>query len=215
MTARWPSAATASPKCATAASSRAPIHEPAALAALRLARSALRPAGLLDFPHLSGARHRGDRHVGSRSAPRSIAALVEQGQPLLGGDVEVALIHRQATPARTGLHRRARARQPGSPRCAPWRSPAKPTTLVEIKAVDELYPLYGTLDLAGGGDLPTALARQDGVYGADPDATARPARTSSAGDKIKIGDSEFDAARHRSPVSPTASPTASSSGRAS
>ena len=62
------------------------------------------------------------------------------------------------------------------------------TTLVEIKAVDAHYPLYGTLALLSGGcTLADALAVRDGTSGVavDPLLLARLGIT--AGDRVKLG----------------------------
>ena len=49
------------------------------------------------------------------------------------------------------------------------------TALVEIKAVDAAYPLYGTVALEPAGDVSAALAERDGAFGAvvDPALLAR------------------------------------------
>ena len=62
---------------------------------------------------------------------------------------------------------------------------------VELKAVDEAYPLYGTLRLADGA-LPEALfADRDGLPGAlvEPEVLSR--FGASTGDTIRIGDTRF------------------------
>ena len=64
------------------------------------------------------------------------------------------------------------------------------TTLIEAKAVDDLYPLYGKLEIAGGGDLKTLLAEQDGLYGAVADELLLGRLDIKPGDKVKIGNSE-------------------------
>ena len=75
--------------------------------------------------------------------------LVEQGQPLLGGDVEVALIHREATPQEIAfLKSKGSVSKVGSLRAMARGNGM--TALVEIKAADALYPLYGTVDVDAG-----------------------------------------------------------------
>ena len=113
----------------------------------RLARSPLRPAGLLDLPVLPGARHRRHRH--RRLARRLHRARTdEQGQPLLGGDIEFVAHPPRGDRRRTGLH----ARERRGLQVATMRAMAVAgdgTALVEVKAVDAAYPLYGTLELDG------------------------------------------------------------------
>ena len=99
----------------------------------------------------------------SRALVEGIAA---EGTSILGGDLSARLIHRTAEPDELAwleslgdLSRvatlRGMARAPDSGE----------QTLVELKAVDGAYPLYGELRLAGGGDLAGALAPRDGVHG--------------------------------------------------
>ena len=57
--------------------------------------------------------------IGSLSASIE-RGLDEQGQPLLGGDVEFSLIHREATQAGTELHCTATALSAKWRHCAPW-----------------------------------------------------------------------------------------------
>ncbi|WP_119270663.1 ABC transporter permease [Taklimakanibacter deserti] len=112
--------------------------------------------------------------------------LVEQGQPLLGGDVEVALIHREATPQElTFLASKGTVSKVGSLRAMARGNDM--TALVEIKAIDDPYPLYGTLDLSPAGDLKSAVAG-DGVA-VDPVLLER--LNLRLGDKVRIGDADF------------------------
>jgi putative ABC transport system permease protein len=112
--------------------------------------------------------------------------LIEQGQPLLGGDVEVALIHREATPAEFAfLASKGRVSKVGSLRAMARGNDM--TALVEIKATDDLYPLYGAVDLSPTGDLKSALAG-DGVA-ADPMLLER--LNLRLCDKLRIGEKDF------------------------
>ena len=49
------------------------------------------------------------------------------------------------------------------------RTPDGRTALVEVKAVDSAYPLYGTVKLDPAQPLASALAERDGVFGAAAD----------------------------------------------
>jgi len=99
--------------------------------------------------------------VGAIAAVGSLAAgmragLAEDGRALLGGDVEFRLIHRPATAAERAwlegqgrvsatLQMRAMAyAAAGSGGAAPESSPR---ALVELKAVDGRYPLFGEMRL--------------------------------------------------------------------
>lgn len=111
--------------------------------------------------------------------------LTEQGQPLLGGDVEFSLIHREATAAEQDFMQK----QGTVSRVATLRAMSTAngrSTLVEVKAVDEAYPLYGALTFEPGGAA-APLSLQDGTHGvaADPLLLGRLGVT--AGDVIRIG----------------------------
>jgi putative ABC transport system permease protein len=109
--------------------------------------------------------------------------LAEQGQPLLGGDVEFSLIHREAT---TEEFAYIKSQGPVS-RIATLRAMAttgERSTLVEIKAVDEPYPLYGTVTLEAGGPASVIHTAKDTVT-VDPLLLGR--LNVKAGDTIKIG----------------------------
>ena len=72
--------------------------------------------------------------------------LVEQGQPLLGGDLEFSLIHREAKPDEMAfIESKGKASRVATLRAMATAN--ERSTLVEIKAVDVAYPLYGSLDL--------------------------------------------------------------------
>jgi len=115
--------------------------------------------------------------------------LTEQGQPLLGGDVEFSIIQRQATDKElafieslgtmsrvTTLRAMATAREH--------------STLIEIKAVDDSYPLYGALTFEDGAVLP-ALALRDGIHGVAVDPLLLGRLGLKPGDTLKIGTQSF------------------------
>src|SRR6478735_7662316 len=156
----WPNAAIASPVCATAASFRAPIMRPDLWLtyAWRDLRSGLQ--GFWIFLICLALGTAAIAIVGSLGAAID-RGLTEQGQPLLGGDFEVALIHRETTPAEMAfLQSKGVVSKVGSLRA--MARTGDNTALVEIKAIDDLYPLYGTLDLSPTGDIKNAVAG-DGV----------------------------------------------------
>ena len=66
-----------------------------------------------------------------------------------------------------------------------------PQRLIEAKAVDDLYPLYGTLEIVGGGDSKTLLAEKDGALWRGRRSDLLLGRLGiKPGDRIKIGNSE-------------------------
>jgi putative ABC transport system permease protein len=127
--------------------------------------------------------------AGVNSVSRAmIDGIAAEGQTILGGDLAFSLVHRETGAEEAafldGLGRvsrvatlRAMARKPDSVDQA----------LVELKAVDGAYPLYGAMALAGGMPLEQALARSGEAYGgaADPELLARLGL--SAGDVVMVG----------------------------
>ena len=123
--------------------------------------------------------------IGSLSASIE-RGLDQQGQPLLGGDVEFSLIHREATNTELNFI----AGNGIVSKVATLRAMAvapQITTLVEIKAADSAYPLYGTIILENNGSLQNAIALQDGAYGVAADPLLLGRLGVSLGDKIKVG----------------------------
>ncbi|WP_119390451.1 ABC transporter permease [Taklimakanibacter lacteus] len=112
--------------------------------------------------------------------------LMEQGQPLLGGDIEVALIHREATPAELAfLESKGVVSQVGSLRAMARGNDL--TTLVEIKAVDGQYPLYGAVDLAPAVTVKDVVAGDN--VAVDPILLER--LDLKTGDVVRIGEKDF------------------------
>ena len=129
----------------------------------------------------------------------SFSRAVEEGlradaREILGGDVAISLLYREATPEQVEFMKsrgqfvrwidsRAMAR--------PVKSDGRPT-LVQLKAVEPAYPLYGKLELRGGGDLADALAKRDGVWGAVVEESALRRMNVTLGDRVKVGDATVE-----------------------
>jgi putative ABC transport system permease protein len=110
--------------------------------------------------------------------------LDEQGQQLLGGDIEFALVQREASPAeKQWLAAQGAVSQTTTLR-AMAQSPSE-TALVEIKAIDGAYPLYGTLQI--NPQTPDTFKNMDGIFGAAVDETLLSRLGVKLGDTIKIG----------------------------
>jgi putative ABC transport system permease protein len=123
--------------------------------------------------------------IGSLSAAIE-RGIDEQGQPLLGGDVEFALIHREATGAELQfISSRGEVSKVATMRAMAVAGGT--TTLVEAKAVDASYPLYGKLELDGGMPLADALAVRDGVPGAVADPLLMGRLGITPGARIRLG----------------------------
>ncbi len=123
--------------------------------------------------------------VGSLSAAIE-RGLDEQGQSLLGGDVEFSLIHRETTPAERDFI----AAKGTVSRVATLRAMAvteTATTLVEIKSIDANYPLYGKLEVTEAGSLAALLEPRGGTFGAVADPLLLDRLGIQTGGTIKIG----------------------------
>ncbi|HTZ36136.1 MAG TPA: FtsX-like permease family protein, partial [Stellaceae bacterium] len=120
------------------------------------------------------------------------AAIRADARVLFGGDVEVRLVHREADPD----ERRFLAESGTVGEVALLRAMAVSLdrarhTLIELRAVDGAYPLYGNVALTPPGRLDAALAMRDGVWGAavEPAAAARLGLV--PGDRFRIGEATF------------------------
>ena len=126
-------------------------------------------------------------------------------QKILGGDVAVRLIHREANPAeRAWLERNATVSQAADMRAMAYTAgdaagsgvAQRRRVLVELKGVDGLWPLYGSAGVdgtpAGHDRLAALLAARSGAYGALVDP-ALPVRLGVAvGDRLRIGGQSFE-----------------------
>ncbi len=124
--------------------------------------------------------------IGSLSAALTEGMRVD-ARKILGGDVDVRLSHRPANDAQLAW---MRSRGDVSS-VAQMRSLARTDdahTLVEIKAVDDAYPLFGELRLSAAIPLAKALGKQDGVWGVAVDAPLLLKLDVEVGNRIMIGD---------------------------
>lgn len=131
--------------------------------------------------------------VGSLSSGIN-AGIANDGKAILGGDLEFRLIYQPASDAELSalqqdgivshsIEMRAMLR-PAMQSAAD----AAPPTLVEMKAVDNLYPLYGTVATAPRQDLRQALAKQaDGSFGALIEPTLQQRFNLKVGDPLLLG----------------------------
>ncbi|MDE1174937.1 MAG: ABC transporter permease [Parvibaculaceae bacterium] len=130
--------------------------------------------------------------VGSVSSAL-VAGLDHEGQTILGGDADVAVIHRQASPAEFAFigkdnqvavtaQMRSMARTEDSSR----------QSLVELKAVDGAYPLYGAVELAPAQPLARALEQRNGRWGAVAESTLIQRLGLKIGDNVRVGIENFE-----------------------
>ena len=115
----------------------------------------------------------------------------EQGQPLLGGDLEFSLIHQQATePQLAFIASKGTLSKVATVRGMALTSDN--TALVEVKAVDGNYPLYGGMVLEGGTSLADAIATKDGLAGAAADPLLLGRLGIKLGDAVKLGNTQVE-----------------------
>jgi putative ABC transport system permease protein len=111
---------------------------------------------------------------------------------MLGGDVELNLVMRAASEAeRKYLARNGSVSEVIDLRAMARRDDNAQRSLIELKAVDGAYPLYGSVGLGPAGPLADALAQRDGVWG----AVAAPALLDrlglKIGDIVRVGEARF------------------------
>ncbi len=129
--------------------------------------------------------------VGSLSASLT-DGLNREGRSILGGDLSFALIHREATAAERSFLASKGELSVSATLRAMARTTDSRQALVEIKAVDALYPLYGAVTLDPPLPLATALAQRDGAFGAAVDATLLARLELKPGARITVGSATFE-----------------------
>lgn len=126
---------------------------------------------------------------GVNGVSRSIdEEMTRQGQTILAGDMRVSLIQREANEKEKAFLTEA-----GNVATSIWmrsmarRADSGDQTMVEIKAVDTLYPLYGTLKTTPQKDTTELFAKQGSTYGAVAPQILLDRLQIHVGDKIKVG----------------------------
>lgn len=114
----------------------------------------------------------------------------------VGGDLSLRLFHRPPSETELAIIRRegdisvttelrpmARAVTNGQASGTP--------VLVELKGVDQGYPLVGSVEILPKLNLYQTLARHNGVYGAVADSAFFDAMSLTPGDRVQIGDTQY------------------------
>ncbi|MBV8286069.1 MAG: FtsX-like permease family protein, partial [Hyphomicrobiales bacterium] len=113
--------------------------------------------------------------------------LAREGRVILGGDLAFSLSLRQASDdERAFLDRRGRVSLAATMR-AMARTQDGRTALVEVKAVDAAYPLYGIVALDPQQPLAQALAQREGAFGAAADPALLARLDLKPGTRITLG----------------------------
>ena len=126
--------------------------------------------------------------IGSLSASLD-AGITGTARELLGGDVEARLAYRPADAAEQGFLARSGTLSEIVTLRAMARTPVGDRqSLIELKAVDAAYPLYGRVVLAPPQSTRAALASRNGVFGAVGDPAILDRLGLKLGDTIRVGE---------------------------
>jgi len=129
--------------------------------------------------------------VGSLAA--SLAdGLAREGRVILGGDLAFTLIQREASPDEHEFLKRHGELSTIATMRAMARAAGGQATLVEMKAVDGVYPLFGEPVLDPPLPLADALAQRDGVFGAVADPTLLARLALKPGARLTIGNAAIE-----------------------
>lgn len=167
--------------------------KPSFALALRFALREMR-GGLTGFYIFLGCIALGVAAIGGvNSVARSIAdGLAVEGQAILGGDVSFMLNQREVTEQeRQFLNAQGTVSENITMRSMVRMTDGSDQALVEVKAVDSAYPLYGTLKLAPDLEASDRFALQDGAYGAAVPQLLLDRLGLKLGDQIMLGSAKF------------------------
>ena len=122
-----------------------------------------------------------------------LTGLQDQGQIILGGDVSVRQIHRPVTDEeREFFDAQGRVSQTVSMRAMVYARDTGGRQLVELKAVDERWPLFGAPEFTPAQKLSDVLACEaDGVCGLAAEQTLLDRLKVTRGDLVTLGNATF------------------------
>ncbi len=124
-----------------------------------------------------------------------VTGLRADGRGLLGGDIDLRLLHRSGTAEQNAYLAENSA---ALSRTVEMRAMARPAAgrdergLVELKAVDKAYPLVGAVELEPAMTLAEGLSRRDGVWGAVAEATLLDRLGIDIGDRVRVGEAVLE-----------------------
>jgi putative ABC transport system permease protein len=117
--------------------------------------------------------------------------LAREGRTLLGGDVAFSLIQREAKPDEIAFLRSRGKLSVAATLRVMARAGDGQLALVELKAVDDTYPMLGQLALDPNLPMTDLLAERDGAFGAAVDQTLLARLGLKVGDRVSIGTATF------------------------
>ncbi len=131
---------------------------------------------------------------GVNSVARAITAgVASEGQALLGGDIRFQLIQREATDKELAfLESLGTTSHNAGMRSMARLEDGSDQSLVEAKAVDSTYPLYGALVTEPALPREELFAERSGVFGAAAPDLLFERLSLKLGDRIKLGGATFE-----------------------
>jgi len=131
---------------------------------------------------------------GVNSVARAITAgVASEGQALLGGDIRFQLIQREATDKeKTFLESLGTVSHNAGMRSMARLEDGSDQSLVEAKAVDDAYPLYGQLVTEPALPRAELFAERSGIFGAAAPDLLFERLNLKLGDRIKLGSATFE-----------------------
>lgn len=124
------------------------------------------------------------------SVGQGIAA---QGRSILGGDISFALNQREANAdERAFLEQQGKFAESASMRSMARKLDGSDQSLVEVKAVDGVYPLYGQLKLTPALPAGDIFTERDGAFGAAVSQMFLDRMSLQVGDRILLGSARFE-----------------------
>jgi putative ABC transport system permease protein len=116
-----------------------------------------------------------------------------QGQVLLGGDIRFRLIHREADAAeRAFIDNLGEVAVSASLRSMVRLADGSDQSLVEVKAVDGAFPLYGEVTTSAEAPIGELLAERDGAFGALVPQLLFERLGVAEGERVRLGEAEFE-----------------------
>jgi putative ABC transport system permease protein len=121
-----------------------------------------------------------------------VDGLAREGRAILGGDLSFSLIQREATPEERAFLNGLGDVSVAATLRAMARSADGRSTLVEVKAVDGAYPLYGSIASDPAASLPELLARHGEAFGAVADPALLARLDLAPGARLMVGNAALD-----------------------
>jgi len=171
----------------------APVAKPSRLLPLRFAWREMR-GGLRGFGVFIACIALGVLAIaGVGSVAASLAdGISSAGQVILGGDLAFSLIQREASDAEHAFLTSQGTVSVAALTRAMARTGDGRSNLVEVKAIDPNYPLFGSVTTEPAMALPAVLAQHDGAFGAAVDPALLTRLDLKTGDRITIGSTTIE-----------------------